>query len=428
MIPIGTASVISNQIQNSSLCYPMTDLSSSVIATTVLQSALPRLGVATAASPLFLAVTSSAVFPRPRRPSSLSGSASSPLRGGNGSNHSSDSSNKQEEQKERIGEITQYLATEGQRLTKEFADRWNMLRGEVEERLQRQLQNPPPPRAKSCILMAIAMALHFGGYEFARSAALALFTSSSATGFSHPSAYPFAIGLVTPVSLVLLYWYGTVLKAHGPRRALKLTSFLSVSVLSFCTILLKLLEMLGSGTVAVAAGTAESTPSTMLALLAKTVVGTLFVFQNSYAHLLYTQQWSFLGSVMTPSEGTKWFSTIAGLSSLVCTFTATLVRHLAPVVGLLGLIVGTCLTLTMSLLTADQAYHLSEVVRTSLSELLWNTFVIIIIIILIDQFLWCPLSPVLDTFTNSFSPLFPFCSDYNGILAYNNDNNQNKKK
>ena len=39
------------------------------------------------------------------------------------------------------------------------------------------------PRAKACVSMAAAMALHFGGYEFARSGALALFTSSE-IGFS----------------------------------------------------------------------------------------------------------------------------------------------------------------------------------------------------------------------------------------------------
>jgi hypothetical protein len=46
------------------------------------------------------------------------------------------------------------------------------------------------PRASACIYMACAMALHFGGYEFARSGALALFTSST-TGYAHPAAYPF---------------------------------------------------------------------------------------------------------------------------------------------------------------------------------------------------------------------------------------------
>lgn len=196
------------------------------------------------------------------------------------------------------------------------------------------------PRAKSCLLMAVAMAFHFGGYEFARSGALALFTSSD-IGFTHPSAYPFTIGLVTPLSLVLLYWYGLLLKARGPRFALWSTKLMSVVTLLVCTGLLK------------AAGGGSP-------LLTKTLVGVLFVFQNSYAHLLYTQQWSFLGSVMTPSEGTKWFSAIAGISSLVCTCTATLVHKLSSVVGLLGLVVSTAITLSLSMLLADRAYQLGE--------------------------------------------------------------------
>ena len=196
------------------------------------------------------------------------------------------------------------------------------------------------PRAKACILMSLAMSLHFGGYEFARSGALALFTSSS-TGFSHPSAYPLAIGLVTPASLVLLYWYGLILKDEGPRRALYKTTALAVVTLAVGTVLCQVLAD--------------------LPFLSKGVVASLFVFQNSYAHLLYTQQWSFLGSVMTPTEGTKWFSLIAGLSSVVCTITATMVHTLSDTVGLLGLIIGTCVTLALSMILADNAYELSEI-------------------------------------------------------------------
>lgn len=200
------------------------------------------------------------------------------------------------------------------------------------------------PRARSCVWMALAMSLHFGGYEFARSGALALFTSSD-TGFSHPSAYPFAIGLVTPVSLALLYGYGLLLRARGPRYALRTTKWISVMFLLAPTLLIK---MLGSTTA----------PATTV--WTKLLVGILFVFQNSYAHLIYTQQWSFLGSVMTPTEGTKWFSPIAGICSLVCTFTATLVHRLVAVVGLLGLILGTAGALFFSLLLADRAYQLGE--------------------------------------------------------------------
>ena len=212
-----------------------------------------------------------------------------------------------------------------------------------------------PPRAKSCIYMAGAMAFNFGGYEFARSGALALFTSGS-SGFSHPSAYPFAIGLTTPVSLVMLYFYGIILKAQGPRRALRLTKSISIAVLGSATLALKVLMM-----------NVSSSPSPSLSMLIKALVAVLFVFQNSYAHLLYTQQWSFLGSVMTPSEGAKYFSAIAGLSSLLCTLTATLVHPLVSTIGLLGLMVGTCATLMVSLILADQAYELGEKVSTKVN-------------------------------------------------------------
>ena len=115
--------------------------------------------------------------------------------------------------------------------------------------------------------MAAAMALHFGGYEFARSGALALFTSSE-TGFANPAAYPFAMGLVTPISLILLYWYGNQLKAGGPRVALRNTKLLSVSILATSSIALSVLP-------------AEYT------LLTRAMVAILFVFQNSVSTILY---------------------------------------------------------------------------------------------------------------------------------------------
>ena len=161
--------------------------------------------------------------------------------------------------------------------------------------------------------------------------------------------------MVTPASFTLLYWYGVLLKAKGPRFALRTTSALSVGILSIGSIVLATLFNMNS----VASAT---TANVVIDSITKLVVGCLFVFQNSYAHLLYTQQWSFLGSVMTPSEGTKFFSAIAGLSSLVCTAAATIVHTLASTFGLLGLISGTCITLSLSLWCADHAYSLSEIV------------------------------------------------------------------
>lgn len=198
------------------------------------------------------------------------------------------------------------------------------------------------PRAQACTWMSLAMAFHFGGYEFARSGALALFTSSE-VGFAHPSAYPLAVGVVTPLSVLFLYCYGVILKNYGPRAALNITKLFSVMALTACTLLVKVFG---------------ASP------LSKVFVAVLFVFQNSYAHLLYTQQWSFLGSVMTPTEGTKWFSTIGGISSLVCTFTAAMVHPLTALVGLEGLLLGTALSLSISFVLADLAYRIAEQVST----------------------------------------------------------------
>ena len=205
------------------------------------------------------------------------------------------------------------------------------------------------PRARACVLMATAMSLHFGGYEFARSAALALFTSSE-TGFTHPSAYPFAIGLITPLTLTLLYWYGTVLKSSGPRRALRTTTSFVLAML-----------LAGDGMISVLTSDAFVWTPSGVAWLTRPVVALLFVFQNSYAHLIYTQQWSFLGSVMTPTEGTRWFTFIAGLSSVVCTLTASSVKTIANRSGgLVLLIFMTCATLCLSMVCADRAYELSS--------------------------------------------------------------------
>ncbi len=205
------------------------------------------------------------------------------------------------------------------------------------------------PRARACILMAAAMSLHFGGYEFARSAALALFTSSE-TGFTHPSAYPFAIGLVTPTTLSLLYWYGTLLKSSGPRKALKTTTSFVLGAL-----------LLGDFIVSVLSSDAYVWDPRKVAWMTRAVVAPLFVFQNSYAHLIYTQQWSFLGSVMTPTEGTRYFTLVAGFSSLVCTLTAASVKTIADQsYGLVLLVFLTCATLGLSMLCADTAYQMAE--------------------------------------------------------------------
>ena len=86
------------------------------------------------------------------------------------------------------------------------------------------------PKAKSVLCMAIAMSLHYLGYSFARPSTIALFTSSK-TGYLSPAAFPLAMAFVSPLSLLLLMGYTTLLDHYGPRGALTRTTLYSASIL-----------------------------------------------------------------------------------------------------------------------------------------------------------------------------------------------------
>ena len=197
------------------------------------------------------------------------------------------------------------------------------------------------PRGRACFWMAMAMALHFGGYEFARSSSLALFTSPQ-TGFRQTKvAFPVAMAFVSPLSVLLLIAYTNVLETRGPKIALRQSTLGSMAAIGL------------------SAAVVVSLPSP--SILSKWLVGLAFVFQNSYAHLLYTQHWSFLGSVCSVDDGARWFASIAGLSSVASTCSGSMVGPLVQRIGLYGLLSCTIVTLTASLLCAERAYRLSEV-------------------------------------------------------------------
>lgn len=197
-------------------------------------------------------------------------------------------------------------------------------------------------RTRAMLYMGAAMSAHFGGYEFFRSATLALFTSA-ATGFTAPTAYPLAMALVSPFSVVLLYFYSQQLSSSSPRQALNRTTWLSIAVvvgaaasLQFCQTM-AVPKYVGQG-----------------------IIWCTFLFQNSYQYLLYTQHWSFAGSVLTPDQAATWFPALAGCSSVVCSMTSSVVPYLLPYTGILGLMALTSVTMTVSLLCGDQAYAMAE--------------------------------------------------------------------
>ncbi len=211
------------------------------------------------------------------------------------------------------------------------------------------------PESKSCIAMAVAMALHFFGYEFARGSNVALFTSEThGFGSNSGSYYPLAMTFVSPVSVALLLSYGRRLDAWGPRRALRDTTLLCISVLASSGIAVAAMHINGVG------GGGWASTKFLSWTLGQLIVWVSFVFQNSYAQLLYAQQWSFIGSICTPNQAGRYYSYIAGLSSISSMIAGASVSRVVSRMGLPGLLGIAAASLSCTCLLADWAYSNSD--------------------------------------------------------------------
>ena len=181
---------------------------------------------------------------------------------------------------------------------------------------------------------------------------MALFTSASlGFGSSSGSYYPLAMACASPLSMVLLLAYTRQLDRKGPRRALRSTTLLCISALTISGIAMTTMQ--------------HNQPWGNIQILgslpiSQLVVWLSFVFQNSYAHLLYAQQWSFLGSIFTPTEAGKYYSYVAGLSSISSMIAGTSVSRLVEWIGLGGLLGLAAASLTLTLMLADWAYSTAE--------------------------------------------------------------------
>lgn len=186
------------------------------------------------------------------------------------------------------------------------------------------------------------MSLHFGGYEFIRNACLSLFTSAE-YGFTSAAAFPLANGLVSPFSVLLLYLYGKQLDKVGPRGALYRSTVASMVFIAVAAASLKAFRLF-------------SAPKAC----SQALIGLVFLFQNSYQYLLYSQHWSFVTSVLTPEEGSRWISRLAGFMSITSSLLGQTAALMLPFTGLLGLLATTCVTLVGTLLCADKAYDVAS--------------------------------------------------------------------
>ena len=243
------------------------------------------------------------------------------------------------------------------------------------------------PRGRAVLAMSLSLAIHLGGYELARAAVMALFTSDG-LGFGKGgignqtdtendedsndnsqgevegglSALPMAVGFVSPFSVALLWFYAKTLDFGGPAYALRFHTLVCAMTQILAGWILGMLDqLLKTGMV----GSSSSlslvlSSSAGVKLLSQPLLFIIFVFQNAYVQLLYAQHWAFISSVLTPEEGTKVFAPIAGLGSIGSTLAAGLVSVLIERGGLIGLLYMAGVSYVASAVMADLAFGLAK--------------------------------------------------------------------
>ena len=219
-------------------------------------------------------------------------------------------------------------------------------------------------RYRSVLCMSMSLTIHLAGYELSRAAVVALFTSDG-LGFGHGSggglsALPLAVGCVSPFSVALLWFYGHTLDYGGPSYALRTHTLIcgAFQIISGWALRayddrLQRATNDDDETFSAHAITSVSNKSRLLLFV-------LFIFQNGYVQLLYNQHWAFISSVLTPEEGTRAFSPIAGLGSIGSTLAAGLVSLLIGQLGLIGLLHLAGTSFIVSAVLAEVAFGMAN--------------------------------------------------------------------
>jgi len=148
---------------------------------------------------------------------------------------------------------------------------------------------------------------------------------------------------ISPVSFVLLLFYGSVLNNLGPLLALKHTTLGCASILGLSSLLISKLDP----------QIIEGDTTSLLAILTRYTVGALFIFRESYVQLITSQHWSFISSVLTPNQSSTWFAPISGLTSITSALAAMGVGKLSAIWGLQGVLGG-------SVVFGEAAYGIAE--------------------------------------------------------------------
>ena len=232
------------------------------------------------------------------------------------------------------------------------------------------------PRGQAIAAMAVASALHFSAYEVSRSAITAMFTSSRSGFSSSPTALAAATGAISPFSVCLLQGYAFLLEWGGPRLALRYSTLSCAGVLLMGGIALAAIDpFLDNNHLnddsqeqqqqqQQQQGEADGESSMIFLYASRVILFFLYMSQNGFVQLLYTQQWAFLGSVHKgKGSSAAWFAPVAGFGSVASTLAAKSVSKLAHTLTLPGLQMLAALMLVICTVCSETAYSIATKVR-----------------------------------------------------------------
>ena len=186
------------------------------------------------------------------------------------------------------------------------------------------LKKNQPQRTKSVFYMTLAMAIHFAGHEITRSPTMSMFTSQE-MGFQSSAMLPLAVGFVSPFSVLLLLSFSKNLQKFGPRYALSKSTLWGSGFMLFIGISLFYIKHYPTSIISkIITTSSSSSSSSWNHIISKCLLFMAFVFQSANVQFLYTQHWSFIGSVLTPTEIASFGSLIAGIGSITSTLAVSI--------------------------------------------------------------------------------------------------------
>ena len=93
--------------------------------------------------------------------------------------------------------------------------------------------------------------------------------------------------------------------------------------------------------------------------ISRSFLFSLFIVENCFVQLLFTQHWAFMSSIQTREEAAVWFAPIAGIGSIASTAATFAVAPITDGLGLASLLILAGVFMLLSTYFAMDAYRIA---------------------------------------------------------------------